>query len=169
MSIMKIETPITDLRSYLRKTGLEVFRIRTSIVDGGGWDNVQSTAYSAGFKVYRLQDSEYAARREFADCYQFERVATPKAAAPNAKDAAQAAVLEALPGVKEAMNVQRLIFRKSNADLLDLWDLVDSLDVTPEIATVRGWLMAEMEKRWPAEYDRWFDDESPASSIRPYL
>ena len=169
MSIMKIETPITDLRSYLRKTGLEVFRIRTSIVDGGGWDSVQSTAYSAGFKVYRLQDSEYAARREFAECYQFERVATPKAAAPNAKDAAQAAVLAALPGVKEAMNVQRLIFRKSNADLLDLWDLVDSLDVTPEIATVRGWLMAEMSKRWPAEYDRWIDDESPASSIRPYL
>ena len=169
MSIMKIETPITDLRSYLRKTGLEVFRIRTSIVDAGGWDSVQSTAYSAGFKVCRLQDSEYAARRQFSECYQFERVAAPKAAAPNAKDATQAAVLEALRGVKEAMNVQHFIFRKSNAGLLDLWDLVDSLDMTPEVATVRGWLMAEMSKRWPAEYDRWIDDESPASSIRPYL
>lgn len=45
-------------------------------------------------------------------------------------------------------------------DLLDEWELTSKIR-TPEIATVRGWLMDELEKRNPEGFNAWLDQDEP--------
>lgn len=48
----------------------------------------------------------------------------------------------------------------SIAQLLEVWDEVDKKEVTPEIATVRGWVMDELEKRDSIAFENWIDNYS---------
>ena len=46
------------------------------------------------------------------------------------------------------------------ADLLDEWELTTTIN-DPEIATVRGWLMDELENRNPEAFNAWLDQDEP--------
>ena len=46
------------------------------------------------------------------------------------------------------------------ADLLDQWELTTNIN-DPEIATVRGWLMDELESRNPEAFNAWLDQDEP--------
>ena len=48
-------------------------------------------------------------------------------------------------------------------DLLDEWELTSNIR-TPEIATVRGWLMDELESRNPEAFNAWLDQDEPEDS-----
>jgi len=50
-----------------------------------------------------------------------------------------------------------MIQAKSTAELLTLWDLTEAAVMTEELPTVRGWVMDELQVRFPAEMDRWLD------------
>lgn len=41
--------------------------------------------------------------------------------------------------------------------LLDLWDATEGAPYTPELPTVRGWIMDELQRRDPAAYAAWQD------------
>lgn len=53
--------------------------------------------------------------------------------------------------------------------LLDLWELTSAALETPELATVRGWLMDEIERRSPKGFDRWLDQDAPEDSELRYF
>ena len=46
------------------------------------------------------------------------------------------------------------------ADLLDEWELTTKIN-DPAIATVRGWLMDELESRNPEAFNAWLDQDEP--------
>ena len=43
--------------------------------------------------------------------------------------------------------------------LLDLWELTDKMN-GPQVPTVRGWLMDEIERRHPDGFDAWMDQDA---------
>jgi hypothetical protein len=49
------------------------------------------------------------------------------------------------------------------ADLLDQWELTSTIN-DPEIPTVRGWLMEELESRNPEAFNAWLDQDEPEDS-----
>ena len=48
----------------------------------------------------------------------------------------------------------------SLSQLLDLWELTES-NTDKNVFTVRGWLMDETERRNPAGFDAWLDQDAP--------
>ena len=55
------------------------------------------------------------------------------------------------------------------AELLDEWELTSKID-NPEIYTVRGWLMDELEIRNPEAFDKWLDSDEPTDEmLREYM
>lgn len=49
------------------------------------------------------------------------------------------------------------------ADLIDQWELTSTIN-DPEIPTVRGWLMDELESRNPEAFNAWLDQDEPEDS-----
>lgn len=55
-------------------------------------------------------------------------------------------------------------------ELLGLWEQTDAAPMTPELPTVRGWLMDELERRNPDGFNVWMEQESPEDSqLRQYM
>ena len=54
------------------------------------------------------------------------------------------------------------------ADLLDEWELTSKIDI-PEIYTVRGWLMDEIESRNPEAFNKWLDSDAEDERLREYM
>lgn len=54
------------------------------------------------------------------------------------------------------------------AVLLDEWELTTNIN-NPEIATVRGWLMDELESRNPEAFEKWLDGDAEDSTLRDYM
>lgn len=54
-------------------------------------------------------------------------------------------------------------------NILDQFELTTSMTGL-QVATVRGWLMDEIEKRYPEAFDKWLDSEDPEDSkLREYI
>lgn len=43
--------------------------------------------------------------------------------------------------------------------LLLSWELTEAMPLSPEVAITRGWIMEEFERRDPAAFDRWMDND----------
>ena len=53
--------------------------------------------------------------------------------------------------------------------LLVVWESTEYLN-TPECPTIRGWLMDEIEKRFPEAFSAWLDEEIPQDKdLRRYI
>lgn len=53
--------------------------------------------------------------------------------------------------------------------LLTTWEATEHLR-DPQIPMVRGWLMDEIERRYPKEFDAWLDQDAPEDSqLREYI
>lgn len=78
-----------------------------------------------------------------------------------------------MKGVSE-MNTPEMMAREtlknsSLKKLLDLWELTDTLK-GPQVPTVRGWLMDEIERRNPDGFDAWLDQDAPEDQdLRRYV
>lgn len=61
---------------------------------------------------------------------------------------------------KKARN---LIANRSTEQIINDFELTEMLTITPELATVRGWYMEELEKRNAEAFEKWIDnyDDSP--------
>ena len=67
---------------------------------------------------------------------------------------------------------QQLLKERTNKELLNDWELLNSMlqdRPTPMQINVRGWLMDEIELRFPAEFDKWIDSCSSDNDIRKYI
>ena len=53
---------------------------------------------------------------------------------------------------------QTMLATRTMNELLTCWALTEVAEMTPELATVRGWLLDEFKRRDPEAYERWMDD-----------
>lgn len=54
--------------------------------------------------------------------------------------------------------------------LLEEWELTTTQPYSQELATVRGWLMDELEERHPEAFNKWLDSEWPEDSeLKKYI
>lgn len=56
--------------------------------------------------------------------------------------------------------MKEMLSNATLADLLEEWELTSKIN-DPEIATVRGWLMDELESRNPEAFNAWLDQDEP--------
>lgn len=58
---------------------------------------------------------------------------------------------------------ERMLAKRTMAQLIADWELTERLPYTPELPVTRGWLMDEFERRDPEAYDAWLEayDASP--------
>lgn len=64
------------------------------------------------------------------------------------------------------LKARRIISLLSLEQIIDQFEITETLD-DPDIPTVRGWLMDELQKRDRDAFDRWLSDF--ADSPRPYF
>lgn len=65
---------------------------------------------------------------------------------------------------KAEQAARELISNLTLAELLDEWELTTNNN-DPEIYTVRGWLMDELESRNPEAFEKWLDQEEPTDEM----
>jgi hypothetical protein len=69
----------------------------------------------------------------------------------------------------KTMKAKEMIKKLTDKELLKQWKLIDRKPMSQEVATVRGWLMDELEERFPDEFSAWLEDLSPNADITDYL
>jgi len=57
----------------------------------------------------------------------------------------------------------------STEQLLEMWELTEGIKPSLELATVRGWLMDELEARDLKGFNAWMDDEDSNASPRTHI
>lgn len=57
----------------------------------------------------------------------------------------------------DAKTIEQKIARFSIAELISLYEHTEKLEITNELAVVRGWLMNELEARNPEAFDAWLE------------
>ena len=70
--------------------------------------------------------------------------------------------------MKAAEKAMKKIAALSNNQLFEVWEMTEH-NHSVEAPTVRGWLMDEIEKRFPEAFDRWLEsDEAEDRELRKY-
>ena len=63
---------------------------------------------------------------------------------------------------------RKMIAAQSTEQLLDQWELTEHME-GPNVPTVRGWYMDELEKRFPEQFDRWLEESNEDGDLRRYI
>lgn len=63
---------------------------------------------------------------------------------------------------------KNLIAGLTTSQLLDQWESTSDI-ADPNIPTVRGWLMDELEKRFPEQFDAWMDSDCRDEELRKFV
>lgn len=63
---------------------------------------------------------------------------------------------------------KNLIAGLTTSQLLDQWESTSDI-ADPNIPTVRGWLMDELEKRFPEQFDAWMDSDCRDEELRKII
>ena len=70
---------------------------------------------------------------------------------------------------KQEKAAREMLANSTLGDLLDEWELTSNIN-DPEIATVRGWLMDELESRNSEAFNAWLDQDAPEDNqLREYM
>lgn len=63
---------------------------------------------------------------------------------------------------------KNLIAGLTTSQLLDQWESTSDI-ADSNIPTVRGWLMDELEKRFPEQFDAWMDSDCRDEELRKFI
>lgn len=63
---------------------------------------------------------------------------------------------------------KNLIAGLTTSQLLDQWESTSDI-ADQNIPTVRGWLMDELEKRFPEQFDAWMDSDCRDEELRKFI
>lgn len=70
---------------------------------------------------------------------------------------------------KQEKQAREMLSNETLGNLLDEWELTTNIN-NPEIFTVRGWLMGELESRNPKAFNAWLDQEYPTDeTLREFM
>lgn len=64
---------------------------------------------------------------------------------------------------------KNLLVTRTDAELIKDWQEIDKLTVTEHIATVRGWLMDEIQRRFPKEFNDWVENSHIDDRLETYI
>lgn len=69
------------------------------------------------------------------------------------------------------MNEQakKILEKYSTADLCDLFAKTETRPYNKALATVRGWIMDEIEKRNPQGFEKWLEEYAPDNKLKNYV
>ena len=56
----------------------------------------------------------------------------------------------------------------SDGELMAQWELTEYMDFSMDLATVRGWLMDEIQERFPVGFDKWLSLDDPRDDDLKY-
>lgn len=69
---------------------------------------------------------------------------------------------------KAEEKARKMLKSMSTEKLLEQWELTtDNND--ENIYTVRGWLMDEIESRYPEAFDKWLNEDAEDENLRKYI
>ena len=63
---------------------------------------------------------------------------------------------------------RKKIAAQSTEQLLDQWELTEHME-GPNVPTMRGWYMDELEKRFPEQFDRWLEESNEDGDLCRYI
>ena len=72
-------------------------------------------------------------------------------------------------GINNMTKHQTLLASRTNEEIIRDWQILDTQEVTIDTATVRGWYMDEIAKRWPVEFDNWIENCHIDDNIESYI
>ena len=55
---------------------------------------------------------------------------------------------------------ENLLSSRTDKELIEGWEIICLQDKSIEKATVKGWYMDEIERRFPKEFDQWLESET---------
>ena len=65
---------------------------------------------------------------------------------------------------------ENLLSSRTDKELIEGWEIICLQDKSIEKATVKGWYMDEIEKRFPKEFNNWLESEPcEDEELRMYL
>ena len=70
---------------------------------------------------------------------------------------------------KQEMTARNRLASRTTAQLVLDWELTEAMPMTPELPTVRGWIMDEFKLRDAEAYEAWCDDDDLDASPRKYF
>lgn len=70
--------------------------------------------------------------------------------------------------MKAERRAKELVAARTTAQLLDMWDMT-TVSNNPCVYSVREWLMDELEKRYPRQFNEWLDGEAKDETLREYI
>ena len=68
---------------------------------------------------------------------------------------------------KAAMEATKRIATMSDKQLFEVWEMT-STNNSEYIPTVRGWIMDEIEKRYPEAFDKWLEEDAEDNTLKEY-
>lgn len=74
--------------------------------------------------------------------------------------------------IKLEQKARLMIARRSDSELITDWIVLDEAtkdDISISQAEVRGWLMDEIQKRFPQEFDNWIKNCAENDNIEDYI
>lgn len=63
---------------------------------------------------------------------------------------------------------KQLISGLTDDELMTQWEMTGAI-ASKHIPTVRGWLMDEIESRYPEAFNRWLDGDADDNELREYI
>ena len=65
---------------------------------------------------------------------------------------------------------ENLLSSRTDKELIEGWEIICLQDKSIEKATVKGWYMDEIERRFPKEFNNWLESEDcEDKELRKYL
>lgn len=69
---------------------------------------------------------------------------------------------------KAEERTRKMIAGLRTEKLLEQWELTTNNN-DENIYTVRGWLMDEIERRYPEAFEKWLDEDAEDENLRKYI
>ena len=72
--------------------------------------------------------------------------------------------------MKTVEEAREKLSKLTDENLVLTWKQLDKIEtMTTAIAKVRGWVMNEIERRWPKEFDTWMENCQDDDNIDTYI
>ena len=62
-----------------------------------------------------------------------------------------------------------MLSRLSLEQLIKEFDMTEDMPASFELSMVRGWIMDELEKRFPDQFDKWLDSDCRDEDLRKFI
>ena len=69
----------------------------------------------------------------------------------------------------ETVKAPAILKKLSDRRLVEVWEETSTMENTPLLPMVRGWIMDELEARFPKAFNDWMDAYGEDEELRSYI